>query len=265
MGLLRASMGRRFPREIMMIIDVVTLFPSMFEGVIGQSILKNAREKNLVEIQVHDLRDFSADKHKKVDAPPYGGGPGMVLMAEPVFNAVRYLRENGRADSKLVLLTPAGVPFGQPVAQTFSKEPGLILLCGHYEGFDERIIEGLNPLEVSIGDFVLTGGEIPAMAVVDAVTRLVPGVLGTQDSLQQESFTEDRLEYPHYTRPAEFEGMEVPPVLLSGDHRKIQEWRSGEAETRTGVRRPDLMQKRENRDFNSLGNFLKDGELHACP
>ena len=228
-----------------MIIDVVTLFPSMFEGVIGQSILKNAREKDLVEIQVHDLRAFSADKHKKVDAPPYGGGPGMVLMAEPVFNAIRYLRENGRTDSELILLTPAGVPFRQPLAQEFSEKTGLILLCGHYEGFDERIIEGLQPMEISVGDFVLTGGEIPAMAVLDAVTRLVPGVLGAQDSLKQESFSEDRLEYPHYTRPAEFGGMEVPSVLLNGDHGKIQEWRSAKALDRTETRRPDLLQKQK--------------------
>ncbi|MDP6959790.1 MAG: tRNA (guanosine(37)-N1)-methyltransferase TrmD [Planctomycetota bacterium] len=228
-----------------MIIDVVTLFPSMFEGVIGQSILKNAQEKDLVEILVHDLRSFSADKHKKVDAPPYGGGPGMVLTAEPVFNAVRYLRENGRADSKLILLTPAGKPFKQVVAQELSQEAGLIFLCGHYEGFDERIIEGLQPLEISVGDFVLTGGEIPAMAVLDSVTRLIPGVLGAEASLQQESFSEDQLEYPHYTRPASFEGMDVPPVLLSGDHRKIEEWRSGKAKARTGNRRPDLLRKQE--------------------
>ncbi len=228
-----------------MIIDVVTLFPSMFEGVIDQSILKNAQEKDLVEILVHDLRSFSADKHKKVDAPPYGGGPGMVLTPEPVFNAVRYLRENGRADSKLILLTPAGKPFKQEVAQDLSKEAGLILLCGHYEGFDERIVEGLSPLELSLGDFVLTGGEIPAMAVLDSVTRLLPGVLGAEESLHQESFSEDKLEYPHYTRPSRFEGMEVPAVLLSGDHGKIEEWRSGEAKARTGNRRPDLLRKQE--------------------
>ncbi len=228
-----------------MIIDVVTLFPSMFEGVIGQSILGKAREKDLVSIEVHDLRSFSADRHKKVDAPPYGGGPGMVLTAEPVFNAVRYLRENGRAESRLVLLTPAGAPFDQSQAQKFSRESGLILLCGHYEGFDERIIEGLDPLEISVGDFVLTGGEIPAMAVLDAVTRLVPGVLGAEESLRQESFSENRLEYPHYTRPAEFEGRKVPTVLLGGDHRKIEEWRAHAAEERTRTRRPDLLQKQE--------------------
>jgi tRNA (guanine37-N1)-methyltransferase len=169
----------------------------------------------------------------------------MVLTTEPVFNAVRYLRENGRADSKLILLTPAGKPFKQVVAQELSQEAGLILLCGHYEGFDERIIEGLQPLEISVGDFVLTGGEIPAMAVLDSVTRLIPGVLGAEASLQQESFSGAQLEYPHYTRPASFEGMEVPPVLLSGDHRKIEEWRSGEAKARTGNRRPDLLRKQE--------------------
>jgi tRNA (guanine37-N1)-methyltransferase len=169
----------------------------------------------------------------------------MVLTAEPVFNAVRYLRENGRAESRLVLLTPAGEPFDQSRAQKFSRESGLILLCGHYEGFDERIIEGLEPLEISLGDFVLTGGEIPAMAVLDAVTRLVPGVLGAEESLRQESFSENRLEYPHYTRPAEFEGRKVPTVLLGGDHRKIEEWRAHAAEERTRTRRPDLLQKQE--------------------
>lgn len=221
-------------------IDVVTLFPSMFEGVIGESILKLAQDKGLVEIGLHNLRDFSPDKHKKVDAAPYGGGPGMLLMAEPVFNAVDYLRENGREQSQLVLLTPGGVRFDQSLAQELAKQPGMILLCGHYEGVDERVVEGLQPLEVSIGDFVLTGGEIPAMCVMDSVARLVPGVLGSAESLTTESFSSGGLEHPQYTRPTTVRGLEVPTVLLSGDHGKIEEWRKEESEKRTKRRRPDL-------------------------
>ncbi len=221
-------------------IDVVTLFPSMFEGAVRESILKLAQEKGLVEIRLHNLRDFSPDKHKKVDAPPYGGGPGMLLMAEPFFRAVEYLRENGAADSTLVLLTPTGARFDQAKAQEFAGRAGLILLCGHYEGVDERVAEGLRPVEVSIGDFVTTGGEAPAWSVMDAVARLVPGVLGSAESLARESFSGGGLEYPQYTRPAIFRGMEVPPVLLSGDRGKIETWRAEESERRTSSRRPDL-------------------------
>ncbi len=223
-----------------MIIDVVTLFPSMFHGVVGESILRRAQEQGQVRINLVNLRDFSKDKHKKVDAPPYGGGPGMVLMAEPVFEAVEHLRGNGRAESQLVLLTPGGVKYGQALARDLSTRSGLVLLCGHYEGFDERVSRGLSPLEVSIGDYVLTGGEIPAMALLDSVVRLVPGVLGSQESLVQESFAAGALEYPQYTRPPEFRGMAVPDVLVSGDHEAIARWRREQAEARTRERRPDL-------------------------
>ena len=223
-----------------MIFDVVTLFPSMFEGVIQASILKSAREKGLIQINLINLRDFSTDKHKKVDAPPYGGGPGMVIMADPVFRAVEHLRKNGRQDSTLVLLTPGGVPFHQEAAQEFAGKSGLILLCGHYEGFDERVSEGLKPLEISIGDFVLTGGEIPAMALLDAVARLIPGVLGSAESLKQESFSGGGLEYPQYTRPQKFREMEVPTVLVSGHHAEIERWRAEQSKKRTEERRPDL-------------------------
>jgi tRNA (guanine37-N1)-methyltransferase len=227
-----------------MIIDVVTLFPGMFSGVLGESILKRAQEQDQVKVNLINLRDFSKDRHKKVDAPPYGGGPGMVIMAEPVFEAVEHLRSHGREESYLVLLTPGGVRYDQTLAQELSKQKGLIILCGHYEGFDERVSKGLTPLEVSIGDYVLTGGELPAMVLLDSVTRLLPGVLGSQESLMWESFTRDSLEYPQYTRPPEFRGMQVPDILLSGDHQKIARWREEQARERTAARRPDLERKR---------------------
>jgi tRNA (guanine37-N1)-methyltransferase len=235
-----------------MIIDVVTLFPSVFSGVLGESILKRAQEQQLVRVNLINVRDFSKDKHKKVDAPPYGGGPGMVIMAEPVFDAVEHLRKSGREESFLVMLTPGGVRFDQTLAQELSKQKGLILLCGHYEGFDERVSQGLSPLEVSVGDYVLTGGEIPAMVVMDSVVRLIPGVLGSAGSLEQESFTEDKLEYPHYTRPPDVRGMEVPPVLLSGDHEKIKEWRDEQSLERTKARRPDLLRKVKKKKYRKI-------------
>ena len=234
------------------IIDIVTLFPQMFGGVVGESILRRAQEQGLAKINLVNLRDFSRDKHKKVDAPPYGGGPGMVIQAEPVFEAVDHLRKNGREDSFLVLLTPGGVRYDQTLAQELSKQKGLILLCGHYEGFDERVSQGLSPLEVSVGDFVLTGGEIPAMVILDSVVRLIPGVLGSPESLAQESFTSGQLEYPQYTRPPEVRGMDVPPVLLSGDHAKIAEWREEKSQERTKERRPDLPGPSRTKKFREI-------------
>jgi tRNA (guanine37-N1)-methyltransferase len=222
------------------IIDIVTLFPGMFQGVLGESILRRAQEQGLAKVGLVNLRDFSKDRHKKVDAPPYGGGPGMVIMADPVFEAVDYLRKNGREESLLVLLTPGGVRYDHTLAQELSKQKGLILLCGHYEGLDERVSQGLSPLEISIGDFVLTGGEIPAMVLLDSVIRQIPGVLGSAASLVQESFASGQLEYPQYTRPPEVRGMSVPDVLLSGDHAAIAEWREEKAKERTEERRPDL-------------------------
>ena len=230
-----------------MIIDVVTLFPSMFSGVAGESILKRAQEQGQVKINLINLRDFSKDKHKKVDDAPYGGGPGMVIMAEPVFDAVEDLRKKGREESFLVLLTPGGVRFDQTLAQELSKQKGLILLCGHYEGFDERVSQGLSPLEVSIGDYVLTGGEIPAMVLLDSVSRLVPGVLGSKESLLEESFTSGGLEYPQYTRPQDVRGLKVPEVLVSGDHAKVAEWREEQSKERTEQRRPDLTAKKKSK------------------
>jgi tRNA (guanine37-N1)-methyltransferase len=225
-------------------IDVVTLFPAMFQGVLGESILKIAQEKGALEVRLADLRDFATDKHRKVDAPPYGGGPGMVIMADPVFRAVENLRAEGAGASELVLLTPSGKKLDQALARKLSKAKGLILLCGHYEGFDERVSEGLKPLEVSIGDYVLTGGELPAMVLIDAVARLLPGVVGCAESLEDESFSEGRLEYPHYTKPREYRGMAVPEVLVSGHHANIAEWRKKRSEERTAARRPDLKTKR---------------------
>ncbi|HTF55635.1 MAG TPA: tRNA (guanosine(37)-N1)-methyltransferase TrmD [Planctomycetota bacterium] len=225
-------------------IDVVTLFPAMFAGVIGESILKIARDKGALDIRLVDLRDFTTDKHRKVDAPPFGGGPGMVIMADPVFRAVEHLRAHGAADSELVLLSPAGRKLDQRLARKLAKAAGLILLCGHYEGFDERVSEGLKPLEVSIGDYVLTGGELPAMVLLDAVGRLQPGVVGCAGSLEEESFSDGRLEYPHYTKPREVRGMKVPDVLVSGHHAKIAEWRRKKSEERTAGRRPDLARKK---------------------
>jgi tRNA (guanine37-N1)-methyltransferase len=227
------------------IIDVVTLFPSMFSGVVGESILKRAQEGGQVNVNLVNLRDFAKGKHKKVDDAPYGGGPGMVIMAEPVFDAVDDLRKKGREESFLVLLTPGGVRFDQTLAQELSKQKGLILLCGHYEGFDERVSQGLSPLEVSIGDYVLTGGEIPAMVLLDSVTRLLPGVLGSKESLLEESFSSGNLEYPQYTRPQEVRGLKVPEVLTSGDHEKVAEWREEKAKERTEERRPDLAEKKK--------------------
>jgi tRNA (guanine37-N1)-methyltransferase len=221
-------------------IDIITLFPAMFEGFLGESMIRIAREeKQAVDIAVHNLRDYTLDKHKKVDDRPFGGGPGMVLCPDPVFRAVEAIRAlPGRDASELILLSPQGERFSQPVADLLAEGPGFILLCGHYEGFDERIRIGLKPREISIGDYVLTGGEIPAMAVVDAVVRLIPGVLGDDESIQDESFRHgDTLEYPHYTRPREYRGMEVPEVLISGDHAKIDSWRQEQAILRTEARR----------------------------
>src|SRR5688572_8381014 len=224
-------------------IDVVTLFPAMFKGVLGESILKIAQEKGAVDIRLVDLRDHTTDKHRKVDAPPFGGGPGMVIMADPVFRAVEHLRSAGAAESELVLLSPAGRKLDQRLARKLATAPGLILLCGHYEGFDERVSEGLKPLEVSIGDYVLTGGEVPAMVLIDAVTRLLPGVVGCAASIDDESFTDGRLEYPQYTKPREYRGMAVPEVLVSGHHANIADWRRKRSEERTAERRPDLKKR----------------------
>jgi tRNA (guanine37-N1)-methyltransferase len=225
-------------------IDILTLFPEMFQNVLGESILKIAREKELVSFHLHNIRDFSDDKHRCVDDKPYGGGAGMVMKPEPVFKAVETVALLDDAASTKILLTPQGETFNQQVAHDLSKKARLMIICGRYEGFDERIRSGIDALEISIGDYVLTGGEIPAMVVIDSVARLVPGVLGGDNSLQDESFVNRMLEYPQYTRPAEFRGMKVPEVLTSGHHSKIQEWKKENAILRTQERRPDLLKEK---------------------
>ena len=222
-------------------IDILTLFPEMFQNVLGESMLKIASEKELVSFHLHNIRDYSNDKHRCVDDKPYGGGAGMVMKPEPVFNAVEAVELLDDAVSTKILLTPQGKTFNQGIADNLSKETRLMIICGRYEGFDERIRSGIDALEISIGDYVLTGGEIPAMVVIDSISRLVPGVLGGDDSLQDESFMNRMLEYPQYTRPAEFRGMKVPEVLKSGHHSKIEEWRMENAILRTQERRPDLL------------------------
>jgi tRNA (guanine37-N1)-methyltransferase len=218
--------------------DILTLFPRMFEGPLDESILKRARESGLVQIRVHNLREFTQDKHHVVDDKPYGGGPGMLMRPEPIFEAVEKLH---RADSYVVLMTPQGALFTQRRAQEFAKRPHLIVICGHYEGVDERVREALVDEEVSIGDYVLTSGALAAAVIVDSVVRLLPGVLGDEQSAGDDSFASGLLEGPQYTRPPEFRGMRVPDVLLSGDHAAVARWRAEQARQRTKQRRPDLL------------------------
>src|ERR1051325_11004490 len=220
-------------------IDVLTLFPGMFAGPLDESIIKRAREAGLLELQVHNLRDYAHDRHRTVDDRPFGGGPGMLLKPEPIFEAVDKLAGE---KTRVILLSPAGRPFNQAIARELAQLPDLLLVSGHYEGFDERVREQLADDEISIGDYVLTNGSLPAMVVVDAVTRLLPGVLGDDESSHEESFSHGLLEYPHYTRPAEFRGMKVPEILLSGHHAEIAKWRAEQAAQRTKERRPDLLE-----------------------
>lgn len=225
-------------------IDILTLFPDMFKGPFDESIIKRAEEKELVDIKIHNLRKWAKDRHNTVDDRPYGGGTGMVLMVEPIFNAVKELKGNNRErakDTKVILLTPQGIPFKESAAQRLSKLKHIILICGHYEGFDERIRENLVDEEVSIGDFVLTGGEIPAMVVTDSIVRLIPGVLEKEDATIKESFSENLLEYPQYTRPEEFNGWIVPETLLSGNHKEIDKWRKEKSIEKTKKVRPDII------------------------
>ena len=220
-------------------IDILTLFPNMFDGVFQESIIKRAIEDKKVEINLINFRDYTLDPHKKVDDTPYGGGAGMVLTCQPIFDCVKSIRKDY---SKVILMTPDGIPYKQKMAYELSLEKHLIIICEHYEGFDERI-RSICDLEVSIGDYVLTGGEVPAMVLVDSITRLIPGVI-REDSHLEDSFNENYLlDYPTYTKPRVYEGMEVPEVLLSGDHKKIEEYRYNESLKRTELRRPDLLKK----------------------
>ena len=218
-------------------IDVLTLFPAMFAGPLDESIIKRARKKGLLDLQVYDLRAWTHDRHKTVDDRPFGGGPGMLMKPEPIFEAVESLR---REATKVILLSPSGRKFNQQIARELAERRDLLLVTGHYEGFDERVRLALADDELSIGDYVLTNGALPAMVVIDAVTRLLPGVLGDDESSRDESFSHGMLEYPQYTRPAEFRGMKAPDVLVSGNHAEIEKWRREQARLRTAERRPDL-------------------------
>ena len=218
--------------------DVVTIFPAMFAPVFDQGVVGRAIEKGLIELHAHDLRDHTHDRHRQVDDMPFGGGPGMVLKPEPVIEAVESIRPENRGP--VILMEPWGEPLDQRMAENLALEPGLIIVCGRYEGIDDRVRTALNAREVSIGDYVLSGGEIPAMVVVDAVARLVPGVVGDPESLAQDSFSIEPSGWPQFTRPAEYRGMSVPEVLLSGDHARIRQWRRQQASQRTGLHTKEL-------------------------
>ena len=227
----------------MLRIDILTLFPEMFAPILGTSIPKRAAEKGLVEYRLTNIRDFATDAHKSVDDKPFGGGPGMVMMCQTLFDAVEYAEKQDNRPATRIILTPQGRLFDQKMAEELASKERLLLIAGHYEGFDERIIEGLNPLEVSIGDYVLSGGELAAMVIVDAVVRLLPGALGAEHGAVDETFAKGLLEYPQYTRPREFRGISVPDVLLSGNHAAIAKWRDEQRKLRTQDRRPDLGQR----------------------
>jgi tRNA (guanine37-N1)-methyltransferase len=224
-------------------IDVLTLFPEIFPGYLGQSLLKRAIDASLVEIQIHNIRDWASGKHQQVDDRPFGGGPGMVLRPEPVVECVEEVQQQAATAAHVVLLTPQGRRLDQQAAEELAKHERLLLICGRYEGVDQRAVDILQPDEISIGDFILNGGEVAAMVVIDAVVRMVPGVLGDEQSNKQDSFSGDPplLEFPQYTRPREYRGLEVPEVLVSGNHPEIARWREEQALRRTRERRSDLL------------------------
>jgi tRNA (guanine37-N1)-methyltransferase len=219
-------------------IDILTIFPGLFEGFLRESLLGKAVAGGLVDVRVHDIRDHAPDRHRQVDDEPFGGGPGMVMKVEPIVTAVESL---GSVEGRVLLLSPAGRRLDQALVRELAAEPRLVLICGRYEGVDERVVEGLPAEEVSIGDYVLSGGEVPAMVVLEAVSRLIPGVVSTGESLVMESFEEGLLDHPHYTRPQEFRGLRVPDALVSGDHARIEAWRRRAAEEKTRRNRPDLL------------------------
>lgn len=222
---------------------VLTLFPEMIQDGLNTSIIGRAMEKGLISLQTTDIRDYSTNKHHKVDDYPYGGGAGMVMQAEPVYGACRAVSEKIGYRPRVIYLTPQGSVFNQTIAEDLAKEKDLVFLCGHYEGIDERVLEEVVTDYLSIGDYVLTGGELPAMVMIDAISRLVPGVLNNDESAQFESFQDNLLEYPQYSRPEEWNGKIVPPVLLSGHHANIEKWRREQSVIRTALRRPDLLEK----------------------
>ena len=222
--------------------DIVSIFPGMFASPFGDSIIKRAREAGLLDIHVHDLRDYSLNKHRKVDDSPFGGGVGMVMNVEPIARAITAVKKEV-PETRTILLSPGGRPFDQEKAWELSRLPSLTLICGRYEGIDERIRLHYVDEEISIGDYVLTGGELPAMVLVEAISRLLPGVLGDPESVVEESFHDDLLEYPQYTRPRDYEGLKVPEILVSGDPKKIRDWQKAEALKKTAQVRPDLLEK----------------------
>ena len=223
--------------------DILTLFPEIFSSYVSQSLLSKAIESGLVQIDLHDIRNWTLDKHQRVDDRPYGGGPGMVMQVEPVVECVEAVQKTGEIPGNLIMLTPTGKPLNQRLVEELVQHPRHILLCGRYEGFDQRVVDILNPLEISIGDYILNGGEVGAMALIDSMIRLVPGVLGDEQSSQDDSFSTGNrlLEFPHYTRPRDFRGHSVPEVLLSGDHGAIAQWRQEQSLQRTRERREDLL------------------------
>jgi tRNA (guanine37-N1)-methyltransferase len=239
--------------------DILSVFPEMFESPLNHSILKRAQEKGMAEIHLHNIRDYAFDKHRMTDDAPYGGGGGMVMKVEPIDNALASIVPS-RDDTLVVLLTPQGETFNQKIAEEMSRYFRIVLVCGHYEGVDERVRSHLVDREISIGDFILTGGELSAMVIIDAVARLIPGVLGNSDSASYDSFSAGLLEYPHYTRPGSYRGWQVPEVLLSGNHREIESWRRKESLIRTYLRRPDLLGKIElsDEDIKTLEDIKKD-------
>jgi tRNA (guanine37-N1)-methyltransferase len=222
-------------------LDVLTLFPDIFTGFLNGSIVKRALEAGVADVRLHNFRDFSSDKHRSVDDAPFGGGPGMVLGPDPIFKAVEHVRAEAGPSPPLVYLSPKGEPFSQTLAKELAATPGLIILCGRYEGVDQRVVDHLVDREISIGDYVLSGGEVAAMVLVDAVVRLLPGALGDGASAEEESFSANLLEYPQYTRPADYRGWCVPEILLSGNHEAIRRWRREMALSETRKRRPDLI------------------------
>ena len=219
-------------------IDVVTIFPGILRGALAESLLGRAIERGLVDVRLHDPRDHTTDRHRQVDDEPFGGGPGMVMKPEPIFATVEAL---GPRAGRTILLSPAGRRLDRALVRELAREPALVLICGRYEGIDERVVDGLPAEEVSIGDYVLSGGEVPALVLIEAVTRLLPGVIGREESHERDSFEEGLLDHPHYTRPAEFRGMAVPEVLLSGNHAEVDRWRREAALEKTRRNRPDLL------------------------
>ncbi|MGQ0811740.1 MAG: tRNA (guanosine(37)-N1)-methyltransferase TrmD [Nitrospiraceae bacterium] len=252
--------------------DILTLFPDLVTPVLGQSMLKRAQEKGLLEVRVRNLRDYALDRHKIADDVPYGGGAGMVMKAEPVFRAIdslqaEYGTSGDRTLLRLILPSPQGRPFTQDLAQELSSEPRRVMfLCGHYEGIDERVSQGLELEEISIGDYVLTGGELAALVMIDAAARLIPGVLGDPESAVNDSFADSLLDYPHFTRPVEVRGLGVPEVLLSGHHEAIRVWRRREALRNTYRKRPDLLRDRalSEEDRRLLNDIIREG-VHSTP